>query len=177
MVVVVRIPPGVAVGGVEVVFPVAPVPGVAVEPAIPGADPGVVLVGAVAVVGTVAVVAGFGAAAAGAVTVVVVAGARAEPPARSTSAAAITPRASATTAANAPIGRFQLGACASRVRAAAPQRKHQDCSVCSGAPHTGHASPVAAGEGALTGTSAGSVLPCGCCWEVAVLTSPARADG
>jgi hypothetical protein len=101
--------------------------------------------------------------------VVVVAGTGAEPPARSTRAAASTPRASTTTTATAPIGRFQLGAGARRVRAAAPQLRHHDCSGCSGAPHTGQASPLGTGGGAPTG-----MPPWGGC-EVAELTSPEGA--
>lgn len=89
-----------------------------------------------------------GAAAAAVVTVVVVAGADPEPPARSTSAAAIAPRASATTTASAASGGFQFGEGARRVRAAEPQRRHQLCSRCSGAPQTGHGSPVGVGAGA-----------------------------
>ena len=131
------------------------VPGV-VELVVPGVVLlGAVLVGVLAVVGVVGTVV-IGAAAAGVVTVVVLAGTGAEPPARLTRAAASAPRASTTTTANAPIGRFQLGAGARRVRAAAPQLRHHDCSGCSGAPHTGHASPPVVGEGAPTG-----VPPCG----------------
>jgi hypothetical protein len=153
LVVVVPVAPGVVVAGVEVVF--APVPGVVVVPVVPGVVVGVVLVGVVAVVGVVGTVV-IGAATAGVVTVVVVAGTGAEPPARLTRAAASTPRASTTTTANAPISRFQLGAGARRVRAAAPQLKHHDCSGCSGAPHTGQASPLIAEEVVSTG-----VPPCG----------------
>jgi hypothetical protein len=165
-VVVVPVAAGVVTVGVDVVFaavpvpvpvpvpepvpvPVpepVPVPGVVVAPVVPVVVLGTVLVGAVAVVGVVGTVV-IGAAAAGVVTVVVVAGTGDEPPARLTRAAASTPRASTATTASAPIGRFQLGAGARRVRAAAPQLKHHDCSGCSGAPHTGQASPLVAGEG------------------------------
>jgi len=164
--------PGVVVLGVEVVFAAVPAPGVVVEPVVPSTVPPLVVgvvEGVVAVVGVAAVV-GVDAAA-GVVTVVVVAGTGAEPPARSTKAAASTPRASTTTTANTPIGCFQPGAGARRVRAAAPQLKHHDCSGCRGAPHTGHASPLGAGDGVPAG-----MPPWGGC-EVAALTSPAGAGG
>lgn len=150
MVVELPVTPGVVVVCVEVVVVAVPVPGVvAVEPVVPGtALPGVVAV----VAGVVAVVAVLGAAAAaGVVTVVVVAGTGAEPPARSTRAAASTPSARTTTTASAPIGPFHPGDGARRVRAAAPQLRHHPCSGCSGAPHTGHASPLGAGEDAPAG--------------------------
>jgi hypothetical protein len=174
LVVVVPVAPGVVVAGVEVVFAAVPVlvPGVVVGLVVPGVV-GVVLVGAVAVVGVVGTVA-IGAATAGVVTVVVVAGTGDEPPARLTRAAASTPRASTATTTNAPIGRFQLGAGAKRVRAAAPQLKHHDCSGCSGAPHTGQASPFVAREGVSTGVPPGGAPACGDC-GVVVLTSPIRA--
>jgi hypothetical protein len=127
----------------------------------------VVVAVVVAVVGIVALL--DVATAAGAVTVVVVAGTGEEPPARSTKAAASTPSASTTTTVTAPIGRFQLGAGARRVRAAAPQLRHHDCSGCSGAPHTGQASPRAAGGDVPAGMPSWG----GC--EVAALTSPAGA--
>jgi hypothetical protein len=149
--------------------------GVVLDPAVPVVDvlvvevpaPGTVLP-CVAMVGVVRVLGAI--AAAGVVTVVVVAGECAEPPARSTRAAASTPRASASTAASAPVGPFQLGDADRRVRAAAPHVKHQACSGCSGAPHRGQASPTGVGEGVSEG-----VPPRGG-WEVAALTSPALED-
>lgn len=140
----------------------------AVAPPVPGATPaavvGVVAGAVVAVVGVV-----VAAAAVVVVTVVVVAGAEPEPPARSTSAAAITPSASTTRTANAAIGRFQLGDGARRVRAAEPQRRHQPWSGCRGAPQIGHASPVGAGAGG--GACAGAPPPCG--GDAVALTSRA----
>jgi hypothetical protein len=135
-----------------------------VAPAAPGATPAVVGVVAGAVVAVVGVVV---AAAAVVVTVVVVTGAEPEPPARSTSAAAITPSASTTRTANAATGRFQLGDGARRVRAAEPQRRHQPWSGCRGAPQMGHASPVGDGGGA----GSGAPPPCG--GDAVALTSRA----
>ena len=95
------LPPGVA--------PVAPV------------APGVVTAGAGA--------AGAGAAGAGAVTEMVAAVVgESKPPASLTSATAITPIESAATTAMAKIGAFQFDELARRVRAAAPQCRHQSCS-------------------------------------------------
>jgi hypothetical protein len=96
----------------------------------------------VAVEGIVAVV---GVAAAAVVTVVVITGAEPVPPARSTRAAASTPSASTSTTASAVTGVFQLGDGARRVRAAEPQRRHQLCSGCRGAPQMGHGSLPGAG--------------------------------
>ncbi len=67
-----------------------------------------------------------------------------ESPASATSAAASTPSDSSATAATAATGPFQRGAAASRVRAAAPQRRHQSCSGYSGPAHSGQASPAGA---------------------------------
>jgi hypothetical protein len=61
-------------------------------------------------------------------------------PASLTKAAASTASESAHTTATEMIGAFQFGDAARRVRAAAPQRRHQSWSVCSGAPHSGHES-------------------------------------
>ncbi len=133
--------------------------GLAMPPALPGCA---VTVGTLApAVGVVAVVAGVlgtalvggavvvGAAAVGARVTVVVPVAVAGPlsPASFTSAAASTPSASAATTAIAATGPFQFGVAASRVRAAAPQRRHQSCCGSRGAPHNGQASPVAGRPG------------------------------
>jgi hypothetical protein len=137
-------PPAVVVGML------APPLGVVVTPVdvvVPGTFAGVVVV---LTPGTTAVVVGAaGVLAAGAATVVVVVAAalQPEPPASLTSAAASTPSASTATTAIVAIGVFQLGVAASRVRAAAPQRKHQSWSGFSGAPHSGQAS----GPGTRTG--------------------------
>jgi len=91
-------------------------------------------------------------------------------PASVTSAAASTPSDSTTTATSATTSAFHFGCAARRVRAAAPQRRHQLCSCFSGAPHSGHASsrvPAAcAGPGGVTLTcpsrgvsGSGSVRP------------------
>ncbi len=139
------VPPGVVVEGVlgELLVPGTLAPGVlapgVVTPGIvtPGiVTPGVVAPG-VAVVGGV-----MGVAAAGVVTVVVTGGLEPDPSASLTSAAARTPSASAAMTASEAIGAFQLGVAASRVRAAAPQFRHQSCLGSSGAPHSGHASPT-----------------------------------
>jgi hypothetical protein len=90
----------------------------------------VALGGALAVVvGVAVVVAGGGAAAAGVVTVrVTCVCAAPEPPARSMSAAASTPSESATIETIATTGARHPGVAASRVRAAAPHRRHHSCS-------------------------------------------------
>gem|GEM_PF-2337828 len=170
--------PGVVEVGVALGVAVV---GVAVAPAVPVAEvlvvelpaPGKRLPGAV----VVAVEEVLGVIAAGAVvTVLVIAGTGAEPPARSISAAASTPSASASTAANTPIGPFQLGDAARRVRAAAPQFRHQACSGCNGAPQRGQASPAGGGtDGVVEIPPAGGCELRGGC-EVAVLTSPALED-
>jgi hypothetical protein len=150
-VVVVAAPLGVVAVGV-VLGTLTPPLGVVAGPL------GIVAAGVVgvvaAVLGTTAGVVGVTAVlAAGAATVVVVVGAALdpEPPASLTSAAASTPSASTATTAIAAIGPFQLGVAASRVRAAAPQRRHQSWSGFSGAPHSGHAS----GPGTRTGGAGG----------------------
>jgi hypothetical protein len=66
-----------------------------------------------------------------------------ELPASLTSAAASTPSASTATTTTAMVGAFQFGGGARRVRAAAPQRRHQSWSGCSGAPHSGQESTSA----------------------------------
>jgi hypothetical protein len=93
-------------------------------------------------------------------------------PARAMSAAAITPSDRATTTASTAIGFFQSGEAARRVRAAAPQRTHHSCSGCSGAPHSGQASPGEDGGGKDGG--AGDAPAGG---GVATLMSPIRGDG
>lgn len=135
-------PPAVVVGTLTpplgVVVPGTPVAGV-VGVLTPGTAP--------------AVVGAAGALAAGATTVVVVVAAALDPesPASLTSAAASTPSASKAITAIVAIGVFQLGVAASRVRAAAPQRRHQSWSGFSGAPHSGQAS----GPGTRTGGAGG----------------------
>jgi hypothetical protein len=150
-VVVVAAPLGVTAPGV-VLGTVTPPLGVVVTPVVV-VTPGTVAVGVVAVPGATAVVGVTGVLAAGAATVVVVVGAALdpEPPASLTSAAASTPSASTAITAIAAIGPFQLGVAASRVRAAAPQRRHQSWSGFSGAPHNGQAS----GPGTRTGGAGG----------------------
>jgi hypothetical protein len=129
----------VAPGVVGVVAPGVEVVGVPPAFGVVAAPPGRVL-GVVAAPGTAVV----GVAAAGRVTVVVaVAEDDLDPPASFTSAAASTAAARAATTAIVAIGAFQLGVAARRVRAAAPQRRHQSCSGLSGVPHSGHASPPA----------------------------------
>jgi hypothetical protein len=160
---------GVVEVGVTLGFVVV---GVACAPAVPvvavlvvwlptpgRALPGVLVVGVLGVIAAGVVV-----------TVLVIAGTGAEPPARSISAAASTPRASASTAANTPIGPFQLGDAARRVRAAAPQLRHQACSGCIAVPQRGQASPSGVGEAGVA-----DVPPLVGC-EVAALTSPALED-
>jgi hypothetical protein len=112
----------VGAGAVGVVAPGVTAPGV-VAPGV--AAPGVVVPGTV----LSGVPAGPVATAGGAVVMVrVVAGELELEPERSTSAAVRTPSESATTARSAAIGTRQFGAAASRVRAAAPQRRHHSCS-------------------------------------------------
>jgi hypothetical protein len=139
VIVVADVPPGVVVTLVE---PAAPgevvAPGVVVAAAGPvEAAPGVVDVAP----GVAVVVA-----AAGVVTVIVTGGLvdEPEPPASLTSAAASTPRASTAITATVTAGARQLGVAARRVRAAAPQFRHQSCSESSGAPHSGHVSAALA---------------------------------
>jgi hypothetical protein len=137
---------------------------------------------AVAGGGAVAVVVGVtgaGTAAAGAVVTVrvtwVLVGL--ELPARSTRAAVRTPSESATTATIAAIGARQFGLAASRVRAAAPQRRHHSCSACNGLAQSGQASrpstPCAAGPAPATG---GDWDKAGLGAVATSLTCPARAD-
>jgi hypothetical protein len=119
---------------------------------------GAVVVG-VLVAGGVAL--GVWVAAAGLVTVVVGAAAlEPEPPASFTSAAARTPSDNTATTSATSSGARQLGEAARRVRAAAPQRRHQSCSGCSGAPQSGQASPATAGggEGAVTAGCGGAAV-------------------
>jgi len=142
-------PPAVVVGTLT------PPLGVVVTPLVLVA-PGTLVAGVVGVLtlGTAAVVVGAaGVLAAGAATVVVAVAAvlEPEPPASLTSAAASTPSASTATTAIVAIGVFQLGVAASRVRAAAPQRRHQSWSGFSAAPHSGQAS----GPGTRTGGAGG----------------------
>ena len=120
-----------------------------------GAD---VLVAPAALLGATVLVAG--ALAAGVVTVVVVAEEELEPPASLTSAAASTPSAMAATTAIVAIGARQLGVAASRVRAAAPQCRHQSCSGLSGVPQSGHASPPATRWGIARCRSAPAAAVC-----------------
>jgi hypothetical protein len=131
--------------------------------------------GAVAVVtlGTVAVGV-VGAPAVGVVAIVVVTTALvdSEPPTSLTSAAASTPSASAATTAIAAIGAFQFGVAASRVRAAAPQRKHQSCCESSGAPHSGHASLAGCVKGSAGALGAGTLLDGPPAVAVTVTTRP-----
>lgn len=108
------------------VVPVVLAPGTpVVVPAAPAAAPGVVVAPAV-----------------GAVTVRVTATVPPWPlePASDTSAAVSAPSESTTTVASAITGGRHRGVAARRVRAAAPQRRHQSCSAPSGAPHSGQRS-------------------------------------
>jgi hypothetical protein len=66
-------------------------------------------------------------------------------PASFTKEAASTASASAATTATAMIGAFQFEDAARRVRAAAPQRRHQSWSGCSGEPQRGQMSTSAPG--------------------------------
>jgi hypothetical protein len=147
VIVVADVPPGVVVTLVEPAAPVvADAPGVAVAPGVvvAGAGPVGVAPGAVDVAPGVAGVVAVVGAAAGVVTVVVTGGLvdEPEPPASLTSAAASTPSASTAITATVAAGARQLGVAARRVRAAAPQFRHQSCSGSSGAPHSGHVSVV-----------------------------------
>jgi uncharacterized membrane protein YgcG len=102
------------------------------------------------------------------VTVRVVVGAAFDESAASfTSDAANTPTDSAISTAAVVVRPFQLGAAASRVRAAAPQFRHHSWSGCSGARHRGQPSP------------AGGGLGCGglCCGGLATLTLLSPAGG
>jgi hypothetical protein len=65
-----------------------------------------------------------------------------------TSEAARTPSDSVATIARAAIGAFRLGGGPRRVRAAAPQRRHQSCFSASGAPQIGQLSLEATGAAA-----------------------------
>ncbi len=151
--------PGVVAPRGEVAPGVAPgvsAPGALVLPGVlvPGASaPGAVVVGVVGAlvpgaVGAVAPVAGVVT-----VLVMVVGGSASDPPASFTKEAASTPNASTITAASPISGPRQLGVEARRVRAAAPQCRHQSWLLPSGEPHNGHSSvarggaPVCAGAG------------------------------
>jgi len=126
----------------------------------------------IGVLGTVAV--GAGSAAAGVLVTVIVLGVGAGPvsPASFTSAAASTPSESTATTIAPSSGVRQFGDAASRVRAAAPQRRHHSCSGCSGAPHSGQLS-----LGTLIGGGAGAgVAPGPSTGAVARLTCPRRPD-
>jgi hypothetical protein len=68
-----------------------------------------------------------------------------KPPPSLTKEAASTASASAATTATAMIGAFQFEDAARRVRAAAPQRRHQSWSGCSGEPQSGQRSTSAPG--------------------------------
>lgn len=129
-----------------------PLPGVALPGVVAGAEVvvlGVVTLAVGAVTAGAAGVVTAGVVAAGpAIVVVTGAGAELESPASLTSAAASTPSASTATTEMTAIGAFQLGVAASRVRAAAPQRRHQSCSGLSGVPHSGQASVPGARWGA-----------------------------
>jgi len=106
---------------------------------------GTVVVAVLAAGGAVVVTAGMLAVTVAEVLLAGVAGVLAvepESPASETSAAVSTPSESTITTARAVIRPFQLGAAASLVRAAAPQRRHHSCVGCSGAPHSGQASPA-----------------------------------
>jgi hypothetical protein len=117
---------GVAVLPGAVLVPLAAAPGeeeldVLVTPPAAGALAAAVPVAGAVTAGTVVAAAGGAA-----VVTVCVIGTGAGPvsPASFTSAAAITPRTSASSTAAARIGALQFGAAASRVRAAAPQCRH-----------------------------------------------------
>ena len=112
-------PEGVVAGVVGVTDGLVAVLAGAVVVAPGSTAPGVLVAGAAAV-GVNGVLA-----LAGPVVVIVVVAVELEPPASLTSAAASTPRASAAVTAIAVTGAFQLGVAERRVRAAAPQRRHQ----------------------------------------------------
>jgi hypothetical protein len=143
--------------------------------------PGVVVLdaGGIAVVGAVVIV----------LTIAVVV--EPESPVSCTTAAASTPSDSAATLASTAIGIFQLGVAARRVRAAAPQFRHHSCSGCSGAPHSGQASPAVVRVGVPAGAPPGATGPCapprppvgseglpvGCAGGEATVTSRPSAGG
>jgi hypothetical protein len=160
----------VALGAVVVALgAVVPAPGTVLPGAL--ADPGVVTAGA---------------ATAGVVTVLVTATVLVEPsesPASETSAAVNAPRESTITAANAITGARQLGVAASRVRAAAPQRRHHSWSAPKAPPHSGQLSATGL-PGAFPGAiRSGPHSPAGPCSSgrgeggVATLTSRHPAGG
>jgi hypothetical protein len=126
----VAVPPGVAGGAVE-----ARVAGGAVEPGVVGPA---LAAGGEAVVGTAA------GAPVGLASERTLDGARLEPesPASFTSAAASTASASSATAASSTTSTFQRGDAASRVRAAAPQCRHQSWAGSSGLLQSGHKAPI-----------------------------------
>jgi hypothetical protein len=159
---------------------VVPAPG-AVVPA-----PGTALPGALPVpIAGVGVVTA-GAATAGVVTVLVTATVLVEPsgsPASETSAAVSAPRESTITVANAITGARQLGVAASRVRAAAPQRRHHSWSAPNAPPHSGQLSATGL-PGAFPGAiRSGPHSPAGPCSSglgeggAATLTSRRPAGG
>src|SRR4029077_17386569 len=78
-------------------------------------------------------------------------------PASFTSAAARTPSASTTTVTSSNASPLQRGAAARRVRAAAPQRRHQSCAGLSELPQSGHTATASStsSAGAPAGTWAG----------------------
>lgn len=151
---------GAALVGVPLTAP----GGVAADGVVELAALGALAAGAV-VAGAGAVVAGAVVAAAGVVTVTGVIGS--EPAASLTREAAMTAIESTATTAIATIGAFHPLAAASRVRAAAPHRRHHSCSGPSGALHSGQVSP--AGSGAITPEGlgvplAGGEAPTRLCW-------------
>jgi hypothetical protein len=113
--------------------PAAPVPG---RPLPPVAAPGALGAGTPAG----AVAAGGAVAAAGVRRVELLAVPDPESPASFTSAAAMTASESAASSARTITGARQLGDAARRVRAAAPQRRHQSCLRSSAPPHSGQTS-------------------------------------
>jgi len=125
--------PGVVAPGAGAVFVAAPAPGAGASVGAAGfVVPGLVVAGAAVVAGGVAGAAALpGMLCAGAPAWVPVstaagrAGELVELPASSTRAATSTPSASAATIASRATGALQLGVAASRVRAAAPQERHQ----------------------------------------------------
>lgn len=100
-----------------------------------------------------------------------------ESPASETSAAISAPSDSTPTTASPITSAFQFGAAASRVRAAAPQRRHHSCVRCSGAPHSGHASPLGGGGWGGMGAKARVASPAGWGADGEALTNPAPAGG
>ena len=167
---------GLVLAGVEVVFPGAGVVGVVLWGVVGVVVVGVELAGGtMGVLVTVGVVGVVGERAAGDVVVmVVVVGGLPGPesPASFTSAAASTPSESTATTIAPSSGAFQAGDAASRVRAAAPQRRHHSCSACSGAPHKGQVAP-----GALGGVVGATVPPGPPPGAVATLTCPLLPGG